>query len=42
MKITECFVKEILEQMYPKDFQSIYDSSLLLQYLDKKNESCAR
>lgn len=36
MKITENFIKEILETEYPNDFQRIYDNSLLLQYLDKK------
>lgn len=36
MKITEEFVKEILRTEHPDNFQQIYDSSLLLQYLDKK------
>lgn len=36
MKITEEFIKSILKEEYPENFQSIYDSSLLLQYLDKK------
>lgn len=36
MKITEEFVKEILSESYPKNYQTIYDSNLLLQYLDKK------
>ena len=36
MKITEDFIKEILIADYPGDFQSVYDDSLLLQYLDKK------
>ena len=36
MKITEEFVKEILQAEYPDNYQQIYDSSLLLQYLDKK------
>lgn len=36
MKITEDFVKDILQEEYPYDYQHIYDSSLLLQYLDKK------
>jgi len=36
MIITEAFVKEILQNEYPHDYQQIYDSSLLLQYLDKK------
>lgn len=38
MKITEQFVKDILTEDYPKDYQKVYDDSLLLQYLDKKNE----
>lgn len=36
MNITEEFVKEILQTEYPDNYQQIYDSSLLLQYLDKK------
>lgn len=36
MQIKEEFVKEILEAEYPQDFGKIYDSSLLLQYLDRK------
>lgn len=36
MIITEQFVKEILENEYPQNYQKIYDSSLLIQYLDKK------
>lgn len=36
MKITESFIKDILEEDYPKLYQPIYDQSLLLQYLDKK------
>lgn len=36
MKIAEDFIKEILIEDYNKDYQSVYDSSLLLQYLDKK------
>ena len=39
MRITEDFVKEILVGEYPDEYQRIYDDSLLLQYLDKKNES---
>lgn len=36
MKITEDFVKEILVEEFQNSYQAIYDSSLLLQYLDKK------
>lgn len=36
MKITENFIKEILKNDFPDNFQQIYDESLLLQYLDKK------
>lgn len=36
MKITETFVKEILMEDYPELYQTIYDSNLLIQYLDKK------
>lgn len=36
MEITEDFVKEILQAEFQDEFQNIYDSSLLLQYLDKK------
>lgn len=36
MKITEEFVKEILQTEHSGNYQEIYDSSLLLQYLDKK------
>lgn len=36
MKITETFVEELLKEEYPNDYQNIYDSSPMLQYLDKK------
>lgn len=36
MKIIENFVKDILKEEYPMDFQKVYDNSQLLQYLDKK------
>ena len=36
MKISEDFIKEILAKEYPVDYQSVYDDSLLIQYLDKK------
>lgn len=36
MKITEAFVKDILKEEYPENYQRIYDASPLLQYLDKK------
>jgi len=36
MKISESFVEKILRESFPVNFQKIYDSSLLLQYLDKK------
>lgn len=36
MKITETFIKDILKNDFPNNYQNIYDNSLLLQYLDKK------
>lgn len=36
MKIAEKFVQQILEDVYPQTYRSIYDSSMLIQYLDKK------
>ena len=36
MKITENFIREILVSDFPKEFQKVYDGSMLLQYLDKK------
>lgn len=36
MKITEDFIKEILKEDFPVNFQQIYNESMLLQYLDKK------
>lgn len=36
MKISEDFIKEILIEDYQVYYQYVYDSSLLLQYLDKK------
>lgn len=36
MKISEDFIKEILTKEYPVDYQSVYDGSLFIQYLDKK------
>lgn len=36
MKINEDFVREILIEDFPDEYQSVYDNSMLLQYLDKK------
>lgn len=36
MQITENFVRNILQEDFPKEYRIIYDNSLLLQYLDKK------
>lgn len=36
MKITETFIREILVNDFPTEFQEVYDGSMLLQYLDKK------
>lgn len=36
MQITEDFIKDILREDYPLEYQKVYDDSLLLQYLDKK------
>ena len=36
MKISETFIKNIIESEYPNNFQFVYDSSNLIQYLDKK------
>ena len=36
MRIVERFIQEILAENYPSTYQKIYDSSALLQYLDKK------
>lgn len=36
MKITESFVRDILQEDFATEYQNIYDNSLLLQYLDKK------
>ena len=36
MRITESFIEEILRTDFPNDYRSIYDNSMLLQYLDKK------
>ena len=36
MQITEDFIKDILTEDYPQEYQRVYDNSLLLQYLDKK------
>ena len=36
MNITENFIREILVADYSKEFQKVYDESMLLQYLDKK------
>lgn len=36
MTITETFIRDILTEDFPTDFQQIYDASCLLQYLDKK------
>ena len=36
MEITENFIKEILIEDYPSNYQSVYNNSQLLQYLDKK------
>lgn len=39
MKITEMFVEDILKEELADNFQIVYDSSLLLQYLDKKMQA---
>ncbi len=36
MEISEDFVKSVLKEDFPEDYQIIYNQSLLLQYLDKK------
>lgn len=36
MKIKEKFIKEILKEEFPQNYQFIYDNSPLMQYLDKK------
>ena len=36
MKISETFIETILKNKFPDRFQTIYDNSMLLQYLDKK------
>lgn len=36
MKIKENFVRDILTEEYPADYQQVYDNSMLIQYLDKK------
>ncbi len=36
MEITESFVKNILKEDYPSDYQQLYNKSPMLQYLDKK------
>lgn len=36
MEISEEFVKDILEEDFPNEYQKIYDDSMLLQYLDRK------
>ena len=36
MRITESFIREILQNSLQKNYQEIYDDSLILQYLDKK------
>lgn len=36
MQIHEKFIENILKESYPNHYQSIYDNSFLLQYLDKK------
>ena len=36
VKINESFVEEILKSDFPQDYKSIYNESMLLQYLDKK------
>jgi len=36
MKIIKDFINETIIKDCPVEFQSVYDDSLLLQYLDKK------
>lgn len=36
MKIRESFIKQILQEDFPADFQNIYEQSCLIQYLDYK------
>lgn len=39
MKIAEEFIQQILIADFPEQYQSVYDNSLLLQYLDKKTKA---
>ena len=39
MKISENFIKVILENEYGVDYQYVYDHSFLIQYLDKKTSA---
>lgn len=39
MKISENFIKAILENEYGVDYQYVYDHSFLIQYLDKKTSA---
>ena len=39
MNILEPFIKDILKNEFPDRFQKIYNSSYLLQYLDKKTKA---
>ena len=36
MKISEEFVAEILKADFPNDYNKVYESNYMLQYLDKK------
>ena len=36
MKISETFIEAILRNNFADKFQTVYDCSMLLQYLDKK------
>lgn len=36
MKISESFIKDIIESEFPDNYQLVYDNSNLIQYLDKK------
>ena len=36
MKISESFIKDIIESEFLDNYQLVYDNSNLIQYLDKK------
>lgn len=42
MRISEDFIRDVLKETFPENYESVYDESLLIQYLDSKMHAVHR